>query len=61
MPEIAKLPNKFLFSPWEAPLLILKESGIVLGDTYPKPIVDLKKSREYALAAFASLKKEQND
>jgi len=61
VPEIAKLPNKFLFSPWEAPLLILKESGIVLGDTYPKPIVDLKKSREYALAAFASLKKEQND
>ncbi|MBT4885424.1 MAG: deoxyribodipyrimidine photo-lyase [Legionellales bacterium] len=61
VPEIAKLPNKFLFSPWEAPLLVLKEAGVVLGDTYPKPIVDLKKSREYALAAFASLKKEQND
>ena len=47
---------EFLFSPWEAPALILKEADITLGKNYPYPIVDLKQSREKALAAFASLK-----
>ena len=56
VPEIAKLPNKYLFSPWSAPADILKGAGIKLGETYPTPIVDLKKSRDAALAAFHSLK-----
>ena len=56
VPEIADLPNKYLFNPWEAPESVLKEAGIELGKTYPKPIVDLKKSREEALEAFKSLK-----
>ena len=57
IPEIASLPNKYLFSPWDAPESILEEAGIKLGTTYPKPIVDLKLSREAALKAFHSLKK----
>jgi deoxyribodipyrimidine photo-lyase len=56
IPEIARLPNKYLFNPWEAPELILKEAGIKLGLTYPNPVVDLKQSRELALQAFQSLK-----
>lgn len=56
IPEIAKLPDKYLFSPWEAPELILQTADVKLGETYPKPIVDLKQSREKALAAFSSLK-----
>lgn len=56
IPEIAKLPNKYLFSPWEAPDSILKSCGIELGVTYPKPIVDLKSSRQSALNAFQALK-----
>ena len=59
IPEIASLPNKYLFNPWEAPETILKEANIELGSTYPRPIVDLKKSRESALIAFKSLKKEE--
>jgi deoxyribodipyrimidine photo-lyase len=55
VPELNKLPNKFLFKPWEAPEAILKTAGIILGKTYPKPIIDLKKSREKALAAYHSL------
>jgi len=56
IPEIAALPDKYLFSPWDAPELVLKEAGIVLDATYPRPIVDLKGSRQAALDAFASLK-----
>ncbi len=56
VPELALLPDQYLFSPWEAPALILKAAQVELGVDYPKPIVDLKISREKALAAFKSLK-----
>ncbi|PIE42070.1 MAG: deoxyribodipyrimidine photolyase [Gammaproteobacteria bacterium] len=56
IPEIAGLPDKYLFSPWEAPEHILKSAGIILGLTYPHPVVDLKQSREDALGAFKGLK-----
>ena len=56
IPEIASLPNKYLFNPWEAPELVLTEANIELGSTYPRPVVDLKQSRELALIAFKSLK-----
>lgn len=55
VPEIAKLPDKFLHNPWEAKDQILTEAGIELGKDYPEPIVDLKLSRERALEAFRSI------
>ena len=59
IPEIKDLPIKYLFSPWEAPKEILDNANITLGKDYPEPIIDLKSSREKALDAFKSLKKEQ--
>ena len=58
IPEITALPDKYLFNPWEAPGNILKEAGVELGTTYPKPVVDLKQSRDAALAAFQSLEQQ---
>ena len=55
VPELAKLPNKFLNCPWEAPDNILEFAGIKLGQNYPKLIVDLKASRERALSVFKQL------
>ena len=55
IPEIASLPNQYLFNPWEAPAIVLKAASIKLGLTYPRPIVDIKASRELALQAFQSL------
>lgn len=56
VPELARLPGKYLNQPWNAGPLILKEAGIELGKTYPAPIIDHKAARERALAAFQSLK-----
>lgn len=53
--ELAKLPDKFVHAPWEAPPDVLAAAGVRLGDNYPQPMVDLKSSRERALAAFKSL------
>jgi len=55
VPEISQLPNKYLFEPHTAPDSILKKCNIKLGETYPIPIVDLKKSRKKALECFKKL------
>lgn len=55
VPELSGVPDKFLHNPWEAPAGVLDEAGVTLGDNYPQPVVDLKASRERALAAFKSL------
>ena len=57
VPELKDLPNKYLFAPWSAPEAILTQAGIRLGETYPRPIVDVKASRQAALDAFATLPK----
>ena len=56
IPELSALPDKYLYRPWDAPDLVLDAAGIELGKTYPKPIVDVKASREQALAAFKAIK-----
>ncbi len=55
VPEIEKLPDKYLHSPWEAKDGVLADAEIKLGKDYPEPIVDLKLSRERALEAFRVL------
>ena len=55
VPELINVPDKFLHNPWEAPAGVLEEAGVQLGQDYPEPIVDLRESRERALAAFTSL------
>lgn len=56
VPELEKLPEKYLFKPWEAPEEVLKAAGVILGKTYPLPIVDFAASREKALAAYKKIK-----
>ena len=55
VPELKRLPNKYLFKPWQAPGNLLQEIGITLGKTYPYPIVDVALSRQKALTTFKKL------
>ena len=56
IPELQNIPDKYLFNPWDAPDNILYNVGIKLGKDYPRPIIDLKQSRDKALEAFSFLK-----
>ncbi len=59
VPELKDMPNKYLHNPWEAPQDVLERAGVILDKTYPRLIVDLKTSRNNALEAFQSLKKNE--
>jgi deoxyribodipyrimidine photo-lyase len=52
VPELAKIPNKYLHAPWSAPPLVLQAAGIRLGHTYPTPRIDLAAGRDRALAIY---------
>jgi len=56
LPELAALPDKWIHRPWAAPAAILEKAGVRIGDNYPTPIVDLKASRDSALAGYHSLR-----
>ncbi|MBY0613664.1 MAG: DNA photolyase family protein [Beijerinckiaceae bacterium] len=55
VPELAKLPAKYIHNPWIAPKSVLDAAGVTLGETYPHPIVDHDRARQRALAAFKSI------
>lgn len=55
VPELKNLPDKYLFNPWEAPVDILQKAGVFIGKNYPKPIVDVAKSRQAALDAYSMI------
>jgi deoxyribodipyrimidine photo-lyase len=56
VPEIAKLPDAVIHAPWTAPEAILKAAGVVLGKTYPLPIVDHAAARKRALDSYEQVK-----
>lgn len=57
IPELAKLPDKYLHAPWSAPKACLADAQIVLGKDYPEPIVDHQTARKAALAAYQEMRR----
>jgi deoxyribodipyrimidine photo-lyase len=56
VPELKKVPAKYIHEPWEAPDAVMAHAGCQLGGDYPEPIIEHKKGRERALAAFDKVK-----
>jgi deoxyribodipyrimidine photo-lyase len=52
VPELARLPNTVIHSPWTATPSVLTAAGVDLGTTYPQPIVNHNEARTRALAAY---------
>lgn len=55
LPELARLPARWLQRPWEAPADVLDGAGIDGDSVYRRPVVDLRNSREQALAAWRTI------
>lgn len=56
LPELADLPDKYIHQPEKMTIEQQEEYGVILDDTYPKPIVNHKERRKKALATYESSK-----
>jgi len=52
VPEVSGLSAQYLHKPWAAPLKARSSAGLVLGETYPSPLVDHAAARHRALDAY---------
>ena len=52
VPELGGLPAEWAQAPWRATPEALARAGVVLGETYPAPLVDHGEARRRALAAY---------
>ena len=59
VPELARLPDRYVHAPWTAPAAVLEGAGVRLGRDYPAPIVDLAQGRQRALDAYRGTVKRQ--
>lgn len=50
VPELSRVPAKWIHRPWEAPADVLASAGVVLDRNYPRPIVDHAAGRDTFLA-----------
>ena len=55
-PELARLPTRYLHAPFDAPVSVLEAAGVVLGTTYPLPLVGHMAARRAALEAYAAVR-----
>lgn len=61
VPELAKMPARYVHRPWEAPSSMLFHAGVKLGETYPVPVVDHERARRRALAAYETARGPHDD
>ncbi len=55
IPELTRLPSKWIHRPFDAPAAVLKEAGVALGRDYPRPVVIHATARTRALMAYAAV------
>lgn len=57
LPQLAKLPNAAIHAPWLAKPMELQAAEVVLGKTYPMPVVAHDEARARTLLRYAVVKK----
>jgi len=56
VPELARLPDRWIHQPWAAPEAVLQQAGVEFDKTYPRPRFDLRESRRRALQVYSQLR-----
>lgn len=57
LPQLVRLPDKFIHAPWLAPAAILQAAGVTLGSDYPPPIIQHDTARKLTLQRYSVVKK----
>jgi len=56
VPELADVPTPFIHEPWKMKPLEQQNYGLIMGETYPQPIIDHQFARKRTLAAYGEVK-----
>ncbi len=59
VPELAKMPTKYIHAPWTMGRIEQESLGVVIGRDYPAPLVDHAAARQETLARYSVVKKEK--
>lgn len=57
VPELAAVPDVFLHEPWRMPAAVQAAAGCVIGQHYPRPVVDHAEAVRHARSRFSELKR----
>lgn len=60
VPELRKVPGKYIHEPWLMPVSVQREAGVRIGKHYPMPIVDHEMERRRTLEIFGKLNKSDH-
>ncbi len=58
VPELERLPAKFIQEPWKAEIDEQKAANVVIGEDYPAPVVDHGEARDLALQSYRAIRKQ---
>jgi len=61
VPELAQVPEKFIHAPWRLSVSEQRRLGVIIGQTYPAPIVEHAFQRVQALALFKAIRPARPD
>jgi len=61
LPQLKKVPKKFIYSPWTMSKAEQKLYGVIIGKDYPAPIVDHKEAKQYNMDLMAKAYKEARE
>ena len=53
LPELERMPVRYIHRPWEAPEAVLHAAGVELDDSYPRPVVNHRLARDQFLTLAA--------
>jgi deoxyribodipyrimidine photo-lyase len=59
--ELKGIDDAVIHAPWEKESDIQEKYKVVLGKDYPKPMVDLKATRDRALSAYEKIKENADN
>jgi deoxyribodipyrimidine photo-lyase len=57
VPELARVPLRYLHAPWEMPTEVQRGSRCRIGRDYPRPVVDHAQARRLTLARYAAARR----
>lgn len=57
VPELQHVSNQHIHAPWTMSAQEQRKAGVIIGRTYPAPIVDHQEARAFTLALYGKVKK----